>query len=390
MRVLICDGRSRASLQVCRSLFNKGYDIHVGESFQCSSFFSNSISAKVIYPNPDSDSDLFFKFILAYIEDNNIDFLFPVRDSTSFIISKYISQIPKKCKTFLPNHKDFLEFQDKGNVVNHCKNLNILIPKTIFGNSLSIKTYNDLVQILGEPIMAKPRISSGSRGIVLLKDQQSFESFISSHSKKLDEYIFQEYIPHGGALGVHSLYRKGKLVATNTHIRIREYPHSGGPSTLRRSGRHQISEYFADKLLSSINWNGLAMVEFRIHKETKFPYVMEINPRLWGSLAVDIHSGIDFPSLTLDLAYDKKPQSNLNPKKGIFVRWLFLGDFLWLITHKDKIRALKTFLNFQNQKFDILNSKDCLPVIGAIIDGLNSLFSLSRRKHVFSRGWNEK
>ena len=77
----------------------------------------------------------------------------------------------------------------------------------------------------------------------------------------------------------------------------------------------------------------------------------------------------------------------MKAERNVFVRWLFLGDILWLLTHGDKIRALKTFLNFKNQKYDILDSKDPLPVFGAIAEGFFSLFKKRRREHAFSRGW---
>jgi len=140
--------------------------------------------------------------------------------------------------------------------------------------------------------------------------------------------------------------------------------------------------------LKSSSWSGVSMVEFRIHKETKVPYLMEINPRFWGSLALDIHSGVDFPGLVLEHAFpDLVKKACNNRTNGVISRWLFLGDILWLLTHNNKLKALKTFLNFKDQKFDILDWKDPLPVIGSFLEGLLSLTIKSRRQHAFGRGW---
>ena len=77
MKVFVCDGRSRAALQVCRSLNKAGHEVHVGESFHCSSFYSNSIKKKVIYPNPDHLQKAFFNYLISYVKSNNISFIYP-------------------------------------------------------------------------------------------------------------------------------------------------------------------------------------------------------------------------------------------------------------------------------------------------------------------------
>ena len=116
---------------------------------------------------------------------------------------------------------------------------------------------------------------------------------------------------------------------------------------------------------------------------------MEINPRFWGSLAVDIYSGVDFPNLIIDETFGiKGKKAENNRKVGILVRWLFLGDILWFLTHPNKIKAFKKFIEFKNQKFDILDYKDPLPIVGAMLEGFMSLFKKTRKKHAFNRGWN--
>jgi len=389
IKIFVCDGRSRASLQVCRSLSQAGHEVHVGESFFCSTFLSNSITDKIIYPDPDTNEESFLDFVKKYIINNQISFIFPIRDSSNSILSNNISQIPKDCKVFIPEYDNFINFQDKSKLIRITSDTSVPIPKTLFGIELNHSiSFSSISRSLGHPFIAKPIVSSGSRGIKLIKNDKDMNDFLLKTKNNLNLFIFQEFIPHGGAVGVYNLTRNGKILATNTHIRIREYPHTGGPSTLRRSGRHMVCEHFAHKILEKSKWNGLSMVEFRIHKDTKIPYLMEINPRFWGSLALDIHSGVDFPNLVIEHSFPNIPKKAKNhPQTGVFVRWLFLGDILWFLTHKNKIKAFRTFSDFKNQKFDILNVSDPLPVIGSIIEGLKSFFIKKRREHAFERGW---
>ena len=62
----------------------------------------------------------------------------------------------------------------------------------------------------------------------------------------------------------------------------------------------------AEKLLVALNWHGVAMVEFKLDPDGQH-WLMEINPRFWGSLALAIDAGVDFPMGLLRIARGEKP-----------------------------------------------------------------------------------
>ena len=66
------------------------------------------------------------------------------------------------------------------------------------------------------------------------------------------------------------------------------------------------------------------MVEFRVAPDGKFR-LMEINPRLWGSLALSIDAGVDFPALLAQLATGHRPAPVLKYALGVRSRWWW-GD----------------------------------------------------------------
>ena len=83
------------------------------------------------------------------------------------------------------------------------------------------------------------------------------------------------------------------------------------------------------KLFKGLRWNGVAMVEFKIDKRDNLPKLMEINPRFWGSLALPIYAGVDYPYLLFQLARGEKVKKVEQYKVGVKARWLLLGDLLW-------------------------------------------------------------
>src|SRR5678815_1154177 len=92
------------------------------------------------------------------------------------------------------------------------------------------------------------------------------------------------------------------------HRRIREKPPSGGVSVLSESvaaDPETVRKSLA--LLSALDWNGTAMVEYKQDRVTGQRYLMEINGRFWGSLQLAIDAGVDFPALLVAAALGEHP-----------------------------------------------------------------------------------
>jgi predicted ATP-grasp superfamily ATP-dependent carboligase len=88
----------------------------------------------------------------------------------------------------------------------------------------------------------------------------------------------------------------GELHSAFQHRRVREMPLSGGGSTCRIA--EPVDERllaYATSLLEDLSWTGVAMVEFKTGPAGD--YLMEINGRFWGSLALAVSAGVDFPRL---------------------------------------------------------------------------------------------
>jgi hypothetical protein len=128
----------------------------------------------------------------------------------------------------------------------------------------------------------------------------------------------------GPGCGIFLLVWEGRTLATFAHRRLREFPPSGGASVLSES-------VLADPLLVSrsralldrFDWQGVAMVEYKIEAATGTPYLMEVNGRFWGSLQLAIDAGVDFPTLLISAATGRfvGPQPSYRP--GVRLRSLW-------------------------------------------------------------------
>jgi len=192
--------------------------------------------------------------------------------------------------------------------------------------------------------------------------------------------IIQEYIPgvayHVGVLCSHSRLRA--ICCIKEH---RTLPVTGGYATLRETTEvdYRMKEA-ASRLLSALNWHGVAEVEFKLDSRDSTPKLMEINGRFWGSLELAMAAGIDFPYLLYRLTLDGDVKPTLSYNVGVKRRWLD-GDFVFLsnvlknvdfhadIEYPDKWHALADFLKIWDAKFDCLYLYDLLPFLSGFLWG---------------------
>jgi predicted ATP-grasp superfamily ATP-dependent carboligase len=98
-----------------------------------------------------------------------------------------------------------------------------------------------------------------------------------------------EELVSGKGIGISLLMNKeGRAVSAICHRRVREYSISGGPSACCESFYDDKMVRAAERLLSGIGFVGIAMVEF------KGEYLLEINPRIWGSFPLTYKADASF------------------------------------------------------------------------------------------------
>jgi len=126
------------------------------------------------------------------------------------------------------------------------------------------------------------------------------------------------------------LYERGRMAWHFVHERLHEWPLTGGASTLRRAaGAETELVELTRRLLDRLEWHGVAMVEWR-RAEDGTLNLMEINPRLWGSLPLTIAAGVDMPRGLLALALGQPLAPQPAWRVGAIARNL-TNDMQWFI-----------------------------------------------------------
>lgn len=115
--------------------------------------------------------------------------------------------------------------------------------------------------------------------------------------------LIQEYCP-GYGLGQFILMRGGQAHFQFQHRRIHEWPPEGGVSSVCEAlapEAHRALMAQSLALLRALEWEGIAMVEYRYDPHSGVAALMEVNGRFWGSLPLACQAGAPFPWLYYQL-----------------------------------------------------------------------------------------
>jgi len=147
------------------------------------------------------------------------------------------------------------------------------------------------------PCVVKPaREASGLKSVAYCNNLTDLTAATADQLRCLDgrsAVLVQEFI-EGQGCGLFALMNHGVPLRVFMHQRIREFPPSGGPSTAARSFYSDRLKALGLRLLSTLGWHGVAMVEFRYSPAKRDFILMEVNGKFWGSLELALSAGINF------------------------------------------------------------------------------------------------
>lgn len=376
-RVLVLEGSLNSSLAVVRSLGRMGAHVTVGDHHRISpALFSRYAKRRIRYPNPEEDKGAFLNFLEIHLRNEKYDLVFPMSDFTVVPIAQRLEKLSPYAKFAIAPLDQLLVAHDKAETIRVANSCGVGCPMTIIPESLD--HLEQISNTIAYPVVVKPRSKVSWVGDRPFVYKVTNQNFVSSKEKLISLYqeihrtspfpLIQEVI-EGEGFGFFALMAKGIPKAIFGHRRLREYPLSGGTSSYRESYLDQELEEQGRKILEVLQWDGVAMVEFKRDKKDGSYKLMEINGRWWGSLPLAVAAGVDFPRLySLYLLNGEIESVPTHFPKGLGCRALLPWDLLWLmasLSRPGRGRALAEFFKPNGLHFDILSISDPLPTIGA-------------------------
>ncbi|MHC1742572.1 MAG: ATP-grasp domain-containing protein [Syntrophobacteraceae bacterium] len=292
-----------------------------------------------------------------------------MEDETQILIAKNRDLFSKYTRLFLADHECLEIVQDKLNVMNRARSLGIPIPETF--DVPDLETGMSLMDRLPYPVVVKPRVGAGGAGLEYVNGPGELPAALRRAADRGGPFLVQERLPGDGRGMGASFLMDGsqKVLASFVHERLREYPVTGGPSTLRQSVVSETVREQGERLLRSFGFRGVAMVELKVDSRDGTPKLLEVNARPWGSMALAVDAGVNFPYLLTLAALGIPFEPVTRYKVGHRTRWLLPGDLLHFIHNPDRFHLEPSFFRFNEPNFtyDIIDPKDPWPIIGAIL-----------------------
>jgi predicted ATP-grasp superfamily ATP-dependent carboligase len=376
-RVLITDGHWAKTLAATRSLGRRGIRVTVGESTAiATTFFSRYCDRRLVYPSPQAFPEAFIEALVRELKQRHYTMVLPMEENTTLLLARYREILEPL--TFLPlTDFDSLDrARRKDEVLKLAARLGVPAPATVFfRHPEEVREQLDRLPI---PAVIKPRLGSGSTGIVYVRRREDLWAAYQKAHGQAPLPLIQEYIPEGGAaVGASFLFdRLHRPVAHFVHKRLRQYPLTGGPSTLRESIADPVVQELGERMLTALQWFGVAMVEFRYDPRDGLPKLMEINPRFWGSLPLAVYAGVDFPHLIFRLAQGQTLPGPREYALGKRCRWILPGDLLHFFKNPRRFHLDPGFFRFfeKNTAHDFFSWSDPGPVAGRVLTLLTLLY----------------
>jgi predicted ATP-grasp superfamily ATP-dependent carboligase len=386
--VFVTDGHWRKTLAAVRALGQNRIRVTVGESTLLSmAAFSRYCHKRTVYPSPRLSPDKFLEFIRDLLTKKSFRMLLPMEEDTAYLLSGHLDTFSRLTYLPIPPKDKLTRVRNKANVIRLAEKLGIPVPQTWHIQDLS--QLDGIADMLPYPVVIKPQISSGAVGVAYPKNQRELKETYQTIHQQFPFPIIQEFIPReGSGYGASFLFdEQSCLKAGFVHKRLREYPVTGGASTLRVSIRHDDIYDMARTLLEKIGWVGVAMVEFKVDPRDGLPKLMEINPRFWGSLSLAIHAGVNFPLLLHKMAMGEHFDPVEKYRPGIAYRWLIPGDLLHFIFNPNRSRIMNDFFRFNASDtfYDILSVSDPIPAIVKILSPITFLYDADMKARLKAR-----
>lgn len=197
------------------------------------------------------------------------------------------------------------------------------------------------------PIVIKPTNDGGGNGVRVIRSANELFLHLSSglpYTKP--PLIIQDYIS-GTDIDVSVLAKNGSIAAYT----IQKWCDKGILEFIDNDEALQI----AKKIVKLLDYSGLAHFDMRIDSRTQKVYVLECNPRVWGSMAASFMMGVDFMGMGIKLTSSDIQSKPLTYKKGYYVLIGTIGRAL--MKWNWKYFSFATFRNI----FDVLS--DPLPYL---------------------------
>lgn len=371
-RVLILEGYARQCIALARAFRKHGCIVSV----LCNSkldlcYVSNRVHNKILGicdPERVQETE---EQVRTLLQTRNYDIVVPCVDFSASILSankEEFSQYAYIASNDLPVYEIA---GDKQKTMDICMEHGIPAPKTL----LQVRSLDDIASSgITFPMVTKPKTGYGAIGFKKLTSMEALRELFRGRENEISQYVFQEYIPQTALQYECAMFvdSDNQVKTATVFSKNRWFPIEGGSSTLNITvDRPDIVESCA-ALLQRIQWRGPADIDLIDDPRDGKAKIMEINPRVSGSVKIVFESGADQALQILQMAMGDPVSSQLSYEIGSRLRFS-QSDLLWFLKSPNRFKSDPSWFSLRKTKDHTFYWSDPLPWFAFTISALKKL-----------------
>ncbi len=357
--ILLVDGGDRQTLPLAKAFHTLGCKVATINSSKLDNGYTSRYVDEKILQRGIHDKKIHKTCICKALDSGKYDVVVTTSDDTAEILSGIKKRYEGKVQIAVVTPELFYLAYDKNNTMKICMDAGLPCPQTYFG----ISKLEDLpIADIKYPLVVKPRKSFGAIGYHRVDNERELRNLCKVIEKEIDLYIFQEYIPQ-----TDIQYECAMFIDQNNDVKTacvfsknRWFPINGGSSTCNITVERKDIVESCTELLKKIHWRGAADIDLIQDPRDGKAKIMEINPRVSGSVKVVLNAGINIAEQIIQLAMGEEVTSYMNYKYDVRMRCIHT-DLLWFIKSPNRFKTMPSWFSWKNTSDQIFSWDDPLP-----------------------------
>lgn len=320
--VLITDGEERSAVAACRALHRAGYRVGAASSTRpASAHWSRACEERFKVVDPRDEDALFAEQVANIAVRRNFEMVLPATDASVLALSRHRAAFVGGIDPRFAPSEVIEAAMRKADLHEAAARVGLAPPESIVCDT--IEDARLAAASLGFPLLIKPRSSIfedgdglRQRGSFMAWDQATFE-------RRLPEFglpCLLQRCEDGPLISYAGVIAEGRLLASVVSRYFRTWPPDAGSVSASETvvAPEELSERVRN-LLVELSWEGIFELEL-IQQGPKSFAAIDFNPRLYGSLALALRSGVPLPTIWCDWLLERKEGARIAPA-GFHYRW---------------------------------------------------------------------
>jgi predicted ATP-grasp superfamily ATP-dependent carboligase len=384
-RVLVTEGEERATLAACRCMSTAGYRVSVVAAKRFAvSHWSRFCQERLLFADPVHDPTAFLDGLEHVLRAGTYSVLLPGSDAALMAISSERERLAPYAELGLPSRAAVEASLDKFRLVELAEVAGFATPRTVICEGIDEAT--SAARQLGFPLVLKSRRSIIDNGYGLCQPNTcvvSDQAQLSELAPRYGNPFLLQAREWGVAYSCGGVITEDGLLAMVTSRYLRTWPPDAGNVACS-----QIVEAPAglaecvETMLRMLGWHGLFELELIRRADGSFVPI-DLNPRVYGSLAAAVAAGVPLPAIWCDWLLGRRP-ARARPRPGVMYRWedAELRHLLWQLRRGHLRQAVAVLRPHRGVVHAHFNVSDPGPIVARAL----ALAGVARRRHVGRKG----